>query len=49
MKDSASAQNTIVAFYGEYSRYRYLYLPQGNNGVKTYWVIKEYLSVNIPA
>ena len=25
MKDSASAQNTIVAFYREYSRYRYLY------------------------
>ena len=25
MKDSASAQNTIVAFYREYSRYLYLY------------------------
>ena len=25
MKDSASAQNTIVAFYRKYSRYRYLY------------------------
>jgi hypothetical protein len=25
MKDYASAQNTIVAFYQEYSRYRYLY------------------------
>jgi hypothetical protein len=25
MKDSASVQNTIVAFYWEYSRYRYLY------------------------
>jgi hypothetical protein len=25
MKDSASTQNTIVAFYREYSRYRYLY------------------------
>jgi len=24
MKDSISAQNTIVAFYREYSRYRYL-------------------------
>jgi hypothetical protein len=34
MKDSASAQNTIVAFYREYSRYRYLILPQRNNGVK---------------
>jgi hypothetical protein len=25
MNDSASAQNTIIAFYREYSRYRYLY------------------------
>jgi hypothetical protein len=25
MKDSASAQNIIVAFYREYSRYHYLY------------------------
>jgi hypothetical protein len=25
MKDSASTQNTIVAFYREYTRYRYLY------------------------
>ena len=25
MKDSTSAQNTIIAFYREYSRYRYLY------------------------
>ena len=25
MKDSVSAQNTIVAFYREYSRYRDLY------------------------
>ena len=25
MKDSASAQNTIVAFYQEYSKYCYLY------------------------
>ena len=25
MNDSASAQNTIVAFYQQYSRYRYLY------------------------
>ena len=29
MKDSASAQNTIVAFYQEYSRYRYLYFTSG--------------------
>jgi hypothetical protein len=47
MKDSASAQNTIVTFYQEYSRYRYLYLTTekqwskdllGNKGV----------SINIP-
>ena len=25
MKDSASAQNTIIAFYWKYSRYHYLY------------------------
>ena len=25
MKDSTSTQNTIVAFYREYSKYRYLY------------------------
>jgi hypothetical protein len=29
MKDSASAQNTILAFYQEYSRYRYLYFTIG--------------------
>ena len=29
MKDSASAQNTVVAFYQEYSRYRYLYFTIG--------------------
>jgi hypothetical protein len=29
MKDSASAQNTIVVFYREYSRYRYLYFTIG--------------------
>ena len=29
MKDSISAQNTIVAFYREYSRYRYLYFTTG--------------------
>ena len=42
MKDSTSAQNTIVAFYREYSRYHYLYFTigkqwskdlLGNNGV----------------
>ena len=29
MKDSTSAQNTIVAFYREYFRYRYLYFTIG--------------------
>ena len=29
MKDFASAQNTIVAFYQEYSRYHYLYFTIG--------------------
>ena len=34
MKDSASAQNTIVAFYQEYSRYRYLYFTTGKQWSK---------------
>ena len=34
MKDSASAQNTIVAFYREYSRYRYLYFTIGKQWSK---------------
>ena len=38
MKDSASAQNTIVAFYREYSRYRYLYFTIGK------WWNKDLLS-----
>ena len=29
MKDSASVQNTIVAFYREYYRYHYLYFTIG--------------------
>ena len=29
MKDSTSAQNTIVAFYQEYFRYHYLYFTIG--------------------
>ena len=31
MKDSASAHNTIIAFYQEYSRYRYLYFTTGKH------------------
>ena len=34
MKDSASAQNTIVAFYQEYSRYYYLYFTTGKQRSK---------------
>ena len=34
MKDSTSAQNTIVAFYREYSRYRYLYFTIGKQWSK---------------
>ena len=34
MKDPASAQNTIVAFYREYSRYRYLYFTIGKQWSK---------------
>jgi Zn-dependent membrane protease YugP len=34
MKDSASAQNTIVAFYWEYSRYHYLYFTTGKQWSK---------------
>jgi hypothetical protein len=34
MKDSASAQNTIVAFYREYSMYHYLYFTTGKQRSK---------------
>ena len=34
MKDSASAQYTIVAFYREYSRYCYLYFTIGKQWSK---------------
>ena len=34
MKDSARAHNTIVAFYQEYSRYRYLYFTTGKQWSK---------------
>ena len=45
MKDSASAQKTIVTFYREYFRYRYLCFTKGkqwsndllsNKGMSTY-------------
>ena len=34
MKDSASAQNTIVIFYWEYFRYHYLYFTTGKQWSK---------------
>jgi hypothetical protein len=34
MTDFASAQNTIVAFYWKYFKYRYLYFPIGKQGSK---------------
>ena len=34
MKDSAREQNTIVAFYREYSRYCYLYFTIGKQWIK---------------
>ena len=40
MKDSASPQNTIVAFYQEYSRYRYLYFTTGKQWSKDLLNIK---------
>ena len=40
MKDSTSAQNTIVTFYREYSRYRYLYFTTGKQWSKDLLNIK---------
>ena len=40
MKNSASAQNTIVAFYREYFRYRYLYFTIGKQWSKDLLNIK---------
>ena len=45
MKDSASAQNTIVAFYQEYSRYHYLYFTTGKQWSKDLMNIKG-VSIN---
>ena len=47
MKDSASAQNTIVAFYREYFRYRYFYFTTQKQWNK-YLLGNEGVSVNIP-
>ena len=43
MKDFARAQNTIVEFYQEYSRYRYLYFTTGKQWNKDLLGTKEYL------
>ena len=40
MKDFASAQNTIVAFYRKYPRYRYLYFTIGKQWSKDLLNIK---------
>ena len=40
MKDSVSVHNTIVAFYWEYSRYRYLYFTTGKQWSKNLLNIK---------
>ena len=40
MKNFVSAQNTIVAFYREYSRYRYLYFTTGKQWSKDLLNIK---------
>ena len=47
MKDSASAQKTIVAFYQEFSRYRYLYFTTGKQWNKELLGNKG-ISINIP-
>ena len=47
MKDSASAQNTIVAFYQEYFRYRYLYFTTEKQSIKDLLGNKG-VSINIP-
>ena len=45
MKDSARAQNTIVAFYREYSRYRYLYFTIGKQWSKKL-IVHHHVSTN---
>jgi hypothetical protein len=45
MNDSASTQNTTVAFYREYSRYRYLYFTTGKQWSK-YLVCNKGISIS---
>jgi hypothetical protein len=47
MKESASAQNTIVVFYREYSKYRYLYFTTEKQWIKDLLGNKG-VSINIP-
>jgi hypothetical protein len=48
MKDSASAQNTIVAFYREYSKHRYLYFIIGKQWNKDLLSKGKGVTINIP-
>jgi hypothetical protein len=48
MKDFTSAQNTIVAFYREYSRYRYLYFITGKQWSKDLLSDGKGVTINIP-
>ena len=49
IKDSTSAQNTIVAFQQEYSRYRYLYFTTGKQWNKDLLSNNKGVSINISA
>jgi hypothetical protein len=48
MKDSTSAQNIIVAFYHEYSRYRYLYFTIKKQWSKDLLSNGKGVTINIP-
>jgi hypothetical protein len=48
MKDSTSAQNTIIAFYREYSRYRYLYFTIGKQWSKDLLSNGKGVTIHIP-
>jgi hypothetical protein len=48
MKDSARAQNTIVAFYREYFRYRYLYFTTEKQWSKDLLSNGKGVTINIP-
>jgi hypothetical protein len=48
MKDSTSAQNTVVAFYQEYSMYHYLYFTTGKQWSKDLLSNGKGVTINIP-